>query len=153
AGGDHRVGGPFDVRVGGTPTVAPVTARLAARLTIGQFSRMTSLTATTLRHYHAVGLLEPADVDPVTGYRHYTTDQIADAHVVRRLRDLAMPIDDVRSVLRTTDAAARQAIIAAHLAQMELRLRATADAVASLRELLTAPVVLDLRYRAVAPTP
>ena len=131
-----------------------MTARLAARLTIGQFSRMTSLTATTLRHYHAVGLLEPAAVDPATGYRHYTVEQVADAHVVRRLRDLAMPIDDVRSVLHTTDAEARQAIIAAHLAQMELRLRATADAVASLRELLTAPVdVLDLRYRTVAPTP
>jgi DNA-binding transcriptional MerR regulator len=134
--------------------VAPMTTRLAARLTIGQFSRMTSLSATTLRHYHAVGLLAPADVDPLTGYRRYSTDQIADAHLVRRLRDLEMPIDDVRSVLQTGDAAARHAIIAAHLGQMELRLRATADAVASLRDLLTSPVdVLDLRYRTVAPTP
>ena len=90
----------------------------------------------------------------MTGYRHYTIEQIADAHVVRRLRDLDMPIDEVRSVLHTTDAAARHAIIAAHLAAMEQRLRATTDAVASLRELLTAPVdVLDLRYRTVAPTP
>lgn len=131
-----------------------MTARDAARLTIGQFSRMTSLSPTTLRHYHAVGLLEPAAVDPTTGYRHYTTAQIADAHVVRRLRDLEMPIEEVRSVLHTTDAAARHTIIAAHLAAMEQRLQATTDAVASLRELLTAPVdVLDLRYRTVAPTP
>ena len=131
-----------------------MTAHDAARLTIGQFSRMTSLSPTTLRHYHAVGLLEPAAVDPATGYRHYTTAQIADAHVVRRLRDLEMPIEEVRSVLRTTDAAARHAIIAAHLAAMEQRLQATTDAVAALRELLAAPVdVLDLRYRTVAPTP
>ncbi len=123
-------------------------------LTIGQFARMTQLSATTLRHYHAVGLLEPAAVDPATGYRHYTVDQVADAHVVRRLRDLDMPIEDVRAVLHTTDPAARNTVIARHLAAMEEHLRATTDAVASLRELLTAPVdVLDLEYRAVAATP
>jgi DNA-binding transcriptional MerR regulator len=125
-----------------------------ALVTIGRFARMTQLSATTLRHYHAVGLLEPAAVDPVTGYRHYTTEQIADAHVVRRLRQLDMPIEDVRAVLQRADPAARDAVIAAHLAAMEQRLRATTDAVASLRELLTAPVdVLDLQYRTVARTP
>ena len=129
--------------------------RTRARLTIGQFARMTQLSATTLRHYHAVGLLAPAAVDPVTGYRHYTVDQVADAHVVRRLRDLDMPIDEVRAVLQRADPAARNAVIATHLAAMEQRLRATTDAVASLRrELLTAPVdVLDLQYRTVAATP
>ncbi len=128
--------------------------RTRARLTIGQFARMTQLSATTLRHYHAVGLLAPAAVDPVTGYRHYTVDQVADAHVVRRLRDLDMPIEEVRAVLQRADPAARNAVIATHLATMEQRLRATTDAVASLRELLTAPVdVLDLQYRTVAATP
>jgi DNA-binding transcriptional MerR regulator len=128
--------------------------RPGARLTIGQFSRMTYLSATTLRHYHAVGLLEPAEVDAATGYRYYTTDQIADAHVVRRLRDLDMPIEEVRAVVRAGDPAARDAVIAAHLGAMERRLRTTAAAVASLRELLTAPVdVLDLQYRRDAQTP
>jgi DNA-binding transcriptional MerR regulator len=134
--------------------VTQMDGRPPARLTIGEFSRMTYLSATTLRHYHAVGLLEPAEVDAVTGYRYYSTDQIADAHVVRRLRDLDMPIREVRVVVRTTDPAARNAVIAAHLAEMEQRLRATTDAVASLRDLLTAPVdVLDVRYRTVAPMP
>jgi DNA-binding transcriptional MerR regulator len=127
---------------------------MANRLTIGQFAQMTYLSATTLRHYHAVGVLEPAAIDPATGYRYYTTDQIADAHVVRRLRGLEMPIDDVRSVLQADDPDARNAIIATHLGQMERRLRETAAAVASLRELLSAPVdVLAIRYRTVAPTP
>jgi DNA-binding transcriptional MerR regulator len=128
--------------------------RNRSNLTIGQFARMTQLSATTLRHYHAVGLLEPAAVDPATGYRLYTTAQIADAHVVRRLRQLDMPIEDVRAVLQRAEPAARNAVIASHLAAMEERLRATTDAVASLRELLTAPVdVLDLQYRTVEPMP
>lgn len=127
---------------------------MGKRLTIGQFARMTYLSATTLRHYHAVGLLEPADIDPLTGYRHYTTDQVSTGHVIRRLRDLEMPIEDVRAVVQTEDPTMRNAIIAAHLGQMEERLRETAAAVASLRELLTTPVdVLAIDYRFVAPTP
>jgi DNA-binding transcriptional MerR regulator len=131
-----------------------MTTETGRRLTIGQFARMTYLSATTLRHYHAVGLLEPAAIDPATGYRYYTTDQIADAHVIRRLRDLDMPIDDVLAVVRAAEPETRNAIVAAHLTHMEVRLRETTAAVASLRELLTAPVdVLDIRYRTVAATP
>ena len=37
-------------------------------LTIGDFSRMTFLTVKALRHYHDVGLLEPARTDPSSGY-------------------------------------------------------------------------------------
>jgi hypothetical protein len=40
---------------------------------IGDFSKMTYLSIKALRHYHDVGLLEPADVDPATGHRRYTT--------------------------------------------------------------------------------
>ncbi len=64
-------------------------------LTIGDFSRVTFLSVKTLRHYHRVGLLEPADVDPVTGYRRYTSVQIPIAQVIRRFRDLDMPLDDI----------------------------------------------------------
>ncbi len=42
-------------------------------LPIGDFSRATHLSVKTLRYYHRVGLLEPAEVDPDTGYRRYTT--------------------------------------------------------------------------------
>jgi DNA-binding transcriptional MerR regulator len=45
-------------------------------MAIGDFSRATHLNIKTLRHYHRIGLLEPAEVDPATGHRRYTTDQI-----------------------------------------------------------------------------
>jgi DNA-binding transcriptional MerR regulator len=72
-------------------------------LTIGDFSRVTFLSVKTLRYYHRVGLLEPAEIDPVTGYRRYASDQIPIAQVIRRFRDLDMPLDDVGSVLRARD--------------------------------------------------
>ena len=72
---------------------------MPASLTIGDFSRATHLSVKTLRHYHHIGLLEPADVDPDTGYRRYATDQIPTAQVIRRFRDLDMPLDQIHAVL------------------------------------------------------
>jgi DNA-binding transcriptional MerR regulator len=58
------------------------------QLTIGQAARMAAVTAKALRHYDRIGLLRPAAVDPVTGYRRYHTEQIDQARLIRRLRDL-----------------------------------------------------------------
>jgi DNA-binding transcriptional MerR regulator/effector-binding domain-containing protein len=105
-------------------------------LTIGEFSRMTHLSVKALRHYHDVGLLEPADVDTSSGYRLYAATQVPTAQLIRRFRDLEMPLEDVRSVLSAPDTAARNAAIAAHLERMEDRLEQTRATVASLRALL-----------------
>jgi hypothetical protein len=47
-------------------------------LTIGDFSRMTYISVKALRHYHELGLLEPARIDPTTGYRSYDAGQFPD---------------------------------------------------------------------------
>jgi DNA-binding transcriptional MerR regulator/effector-binding domain-containing protein len=106
------------------------------RLSIGDFSRMTYLSVKALRHYHDVGVLEPADVDPATGYRFYSPAQVGPAQMVRRLRDLGMPLDDVRTILRAPDPAARNEALIAHLRRMEEQLAQTQQTVASLRTLL-----------------
>jgi DNA-binding transcriptional MerR regulator len=108
-------------------------------LTIGDFSRATQMSVKTLRHYHRVGLLEPADVDPNSGYRRYSTEQIPAAQVVRRFRQLEMPLDEIRAVLAAPDPAARSQLIGDHLGRLERELEQTAAAVASLRELLSEP--------------
>lgn len=105
-------------------------------LSIGDFSRATHLTAKTLRHYHRIGLLEPAAVDPRTGYRRYTTDQLPTAQVIRRFRDLDMPLDEIRAVLATSDPRTRDERIAAHLVRLEEQLGRTRQAVGALRDLL-----------------
>src|SRR5687768_5867439 len=106
-------------------------------LTIGEFSKRTYLSVKALRHYHDVGLLEPADIDPTTGYRRYAAGQVATAQAIRRFRDLDMPIDEVRRVLDAPDLAARNRAIVAHLERMQAQLDQTQSAVASLQALLT----------------
>ena len=117
-------------------------------LTIGEFSRITHLSVKTLRHYHQVGLLEPAHVDTRTGYRHYTTGQIPTAQVIRRFRNLDMPIEDVRAVLNAPDHEARNALITRHLIRLEDELAQTQLSVASLRSLLenaAGPITVEHR--------
>jgi DNA-binding transcriptional MerR regulator len=113
--------------------------RVATSLAIGDFSRATHLSVKTLRHYHNVGLLVPADVDPGTGYRRYTTDQVPTAQVIRRFRDLDMPLEDIGEVLRAPDPRTRNDLITRHLTRLEQGLARTQAAVASLRGLLEGP--------------
>ena len=126
---------------------------MPAALTIGDFSRATHLSVKTLRHYHRVGLLAPADVDAGTGYRRYTTDQIPMAQVIRRFRDLDMPLDQIRAVLEAPDLGTRNDLISAHLASLEQNLARTQSAVASLRGLLAGPpAAAPVSHRRVAAT-
>jgi DNA-binding transcriptional MerR regulator len=121
-------------------------------LTIGDFSRMTQLSVKTLRHYQDVGLVAPHHVDPSTGYRFYSLDQVPAAQVVRRLRALDMPVADVRSVLAATPDE-RTAVIAAHLGRLEARLASTQAAVEALRTLLDRPTDgPPVRHRSVPAT-
>ena len=108
-------------------------------LAIGDFSRMTHLSVKALLHYHDMGVLEPAAIDPDTGYRSYATHQVPDAQVIRRLRDLNMPLDQIRAVLRAPDVGTRNAEIAAHLERMERQLEQAKASVAGLRALLAGP--------------
>jgi DNA-binding transcriptional MerR regulator len=112
---------------------------MPSSLAIGDFSRATHLTVKTLRHYHRIGLLVPADVDPDTGHRRYGTDQIPDAQVIRRFRSLDMPLEEIHAVIATPDLAARNELIVGHLRRLETTLARTQQAAASLRSLLDPP--------------
>jgi DNA-binding transcriptional MerR regulator len=108
-------------------------------LSIGDFAKMTYLSIKSLRRYHDMGLLVPAEVDGVSGYRYYAPSQVPVGQVIRRFRDLGMPLEQVREVLEAPDPAVRNEVILAHLRAMESTLRQTQHTVASLRALLEGP--------------
>ncbi|HEU4543823.1 MAG TPA: MerR family transcriptional regulator [Jiangellaceae bacterium] len=122
------------------------------RLTIGDFSRMTHLSVKALRHYHDMGVLEPAEVDPVSGYRFYAPSQVPTAQVIRRLRDLGMPLDEIKEVLQAADVESRNRVMVAHLQRMESQLAQAQSVVASLRSLLERPPApIAVEHRTVGP--
>jgi DNA-binding transcriptional MerR regulator len=105
-------------------------------LSIGEFAQLTHLSIRTLRRYHEAGLLEPARVDPASGYRYYEPGQIPAAQVIHRLRELDLPLADVRAVLATSSPERRATLISGHLQRLEDQLARTRAAVAALQRLL-----------------
>lgn len=99
-------------------------------MTVGQFARMTRLSAKQLRDYDALGLLAPARVDPQTGYRYYHQRQARTAVTIALLRSLDVPLAAISQLLVADEEgierilAAERARIAAELAARERALRA-----------------------------
>jgi serine/threonine protein phosphatase PrpC len=88
------------------------------RMTIGEFAREAGLTPKALRLYDEMGLIAPADVDPVSGYRYYGPHQLERARLVSRLRLVGMPLARIRQVADLPrDAAA--AAVASYWRQVE----------------------------------
>ena len=90
-------------------------------LSIGRFARLSGLSVGALRHYDELDLLCPAAVDPGSGYRRYRPDQLETARTIARLRELEVPLEEIRLVLAEDDPAAGARRLAAHRARVEAR--------------------------------
>jgi len=127
---------------------------MSVLVSIGDFSRMTHLSIKALRFYHDQGLLEPARIDPDSGYRFYEPAQVPVAQVIRRFRDLDMPLDQVKAVLRAPDLETRTKEIISHLTAMETKLAELQMSVSSLRTLLEGPQAGPaVEFRSIPATP
>jgi DNA-binding transcriptional MerR regulator len=68
-------------------------------LRIGEFARVAQVSIVTLRHYDQYGLLKPAALDPDTGYRYYTLDQLPRLNRILALKDLGFPLEQIAQLL------------------------------------------------------
>ena len=111
---------------------------------IGRFAQVSGFTVRALRHYESLGLLVPARVDPGSGYRFYSPEQLPDALRVRLLRALEMPLPDVVMVMRDPESPAALERLRAHRARVAPRLGELEQQLARLDEWLHgAPQELD----------
>ncbi|MEO3766978.1 MerR family transcriptional regulator [Streptomyces sp. B5E4] len=123
-------------------------------LTIGAFARAARLSAKALRLYDGLGLLTPARVDPVTGYRLYAPEQLEQARLVAWLRRLGMPLARIRHVC-SLDAGAAAAEVRAYWAQVEADTAARRELAAFLVGHLSwkePAMPLGIRYAALSDT-
>ena len=103
---------------------------------IGRFSRVCRLSIKALRRYDDAGLLVPAWVDPSSGYRYYTYAQATQAEVIRVLRSLEMPLDEIREVLGAADADVGAEVLDRHRARLEAQLDRQTRMLTFLRRLI-----------------
>jgi DNA-binding transcriptional MerR regulator len=69
---------------------------------ISDFARLGQVSVRMLRHYDAIGLLVPDHVDPASGYRSYSPEQLSVLNRLVALKDLGFSLEQVRSVLAET---------------------------------------------------
>lgn len=67
---------------------------------IGDFSKICQVPVSALRYYADLGLLEPAHIDPFTGFRYYTLDQLPRLHRILALKDMGLSLEEVGRLLR-----------------------------------------------------
>jgi DNA-binding transcriptional MerR regulator len=119
---------------------------------IGQFSILTRLTVRALRLYDKLGILVPAHVDPDSGYRYYTPEQAEAGHRISALRDIDLPLDEVRFVLETPIQTTRTLEI--HASRLRQRRDESERALHLLRTIQEGvePLNLPIEIRDVTPT-
>ncbi|MBU3062674.1 MerR family transcriptional regulator [Nocardia sp. NEAU-G5] len=68
-------------------------------MSIGRFSSLSRISVRMLRHYDASGVLIPAVVDNITGYRWYSPRQLREASRIRQLRDVGFGVSAIGALL------------------------------------------------------
>ncbi|NBE84704.1 DNA polymerase III subunit beta family protein [Micromonospora rubida] len=87
---------------------------------IGELARASGLTISALRFYDRSGVLVPALVDPVTGYRWYADEQVVPARLVAGLRRVGMPLAEIAAAVRhRAEPAVLGRLLDAHLRRLE----------------------------------
>lgn len=90
-------------------------------LSIGKFASLTGISANTLRRYDHLGLLSPAVTDPDTAYRLYDVEQLDTGILIRLLRDIDVPLDDVCRLVRSPETGALEELLLEHRERMLAR--------------------------------
>ncbi|WP_368496168.1 MerR family transcriptional regulator [Herbiconiux sp. A18JL235] len=69
---------------------------------IGELAERTELSLRTIRHYDEIGLLKPSGRTE-GGFRLYTERDFTRLMLIRRMKPLGFPLDDMRELLRVID--------------------------------------------------
>jgi DNA-binding transcriptional MerR regulator len=90
---------------------------------IGEFARYGGVSARTLRHYDEIGLLQPATVDPDTGYRGYLAAQLGLLNRIMALKELGLSLPQIKRLLDGVTLDELRGMLALRRAQLEHELQ------------------------------
>ena len=89
---------------------------------IGEFARLGTVSVRTLRHYDEIGLLPPAKVDPATGYRGYSAEQLRLLNRIVALKELGLSLAQARQLMDGITVEELQGMLMLRRAQLEQEL-------------------------------
>ncbi|MEM7015735.1 MAG: MerR family transcriptional regulator [Pseudomonadota bacterium] len=90
-------------------------------LSISQFAERTGLSIKALRLYDKSGLLPPRAVDPINGYRRYSSSQIGAGRLIMLLRAVDMGLNEIAELLQANQQDGKAAVkhLARHLRNLD----------------------------------
>ena len=68
-------------------------------LSIGEIAHAAGVSRRMLRHWESIGLITPAEVDSLSGYRRYAATQVGRARAIAALRAVGFGLDTIRVLL------------------------------------------------------
>lgn len=71
-------------------------------LSIGEIAHATGVSRRMLRHWETAGLIAPAEVDDVTGYRRYARSQVGKVRAIASLRTVGFGLETIGDLLSET---------------------------------------------------
>ena len=86
---------------------------------IGEFARLGGVSVRALRHYDEIGLLRPAKVDPLTGYRGYSAAQLGQLNRIMALKELGLSLVQARRLMDGVTLEELQGMLILRRAQLE----------------------------------
>lgn len=98
---------------------------------IGEFSYLFQVSQKTLRHYDRLGLFVPSYVDPFTGYRYYSDEQIDEFEKIVRLKNLNFSLDEIKTLKDELD----EEVILQKIKTLEEEQKNLADKIVHLKKL------------------
>ncbi len=66
---------------------------------IGEFSKLAVVPVSLLRYYDRIDLFKPAKISDESGYRLYTSNQLATLYRILALRDLGIPLEEIALIM------------------------------------------------------
>ncbi|WP_103106426.1 MerR family transcriptional regulator [Brevibacillus reuszeri] len=72
-------------------------------LSIGEFSKICEVSTKTLRYYEEIGLLNPVEINPDSGYRYYSIGQLKTMLFINRLKSYHFSLEEIKEILNTED--------------------------------------------------
>lgn len=72
-------------------------------LSIGEFSNICKVSPKALRYYAEIGLLLPEEINPETGYRYYSLDQLERMLFISRLKSYNFSLEEIKAILTSEE--------------------------------------------------
>lgn len=73
-------------------------------LSIGDLGKIKKVTAKALRYYEKLGILIPAYINPDTGYRYYSTEQLLLVDLIQICMELGIPLKNFKKYMTEDEA-------------------------------------------------